>query len=123
MKTYLALDYGTKRVGVARSFETLAEPLTILPNNDTLITVVREICTHERIDEIVVGISENEMAEKSRAFAAELRAAVGLPVHVSDETLSSVEVHRRLQTRPKRRQGEIDDLAAAVILEEFLEAL
>lgn len=120
MKT-LAIDYGTKRVGTAISYASLAQPWKIIENNPHLITQLQQIIAEQNIKQIVVGVSENVMAEKTREFVQQLKAAVTLPIQLEDETLTSYQVHEFLKSHPaKKRQGPIDHLAAAVILERFL---
>ncbi len=124
METYLAIDYGTERVGLARSFSTLAEPLGILSNTPNLIPEILEIINGEGITSIVVGLSENVMAERTRAFVAELQKFTNLPIQFTDETLSSVTVHRKIREVRKGKPqytGPIDHFAAAEFLQEFLD--
>ncbi len=126
MNKVLAIDYGLARVGLAVSYGSLAEPLLILANDPELLPRLREICQQHQVDTIVVGISENTMAQQSRAFAEQVRQTTGLPVVYEDETLSSIEVNQRLRdTRVGKRQHRrpIDHLAAALILERYLEQL
>lgn len=120
----LAFDFGLARVGVAASFGTLAEPLVILPNDDQLWQRVKDLIAQHHIDTLLVGISEQTMAELSTEFGQSLSTQFGLPVVYADETLSSVEIHRRLHDRDKdRRQykGPIDHFAAALILQNYLD--
>lgn len=120
----LGIDFGLERIGVAVSFGTLAEPLEIIINNQTTITEIERICREQNVKQIVVGISENIMAQKSAHFAKQLQEKLGLPVTLVDETLSSVEVARRLaESKLGKRQyrGAIDHFAAALILERYLD--
>ncbi len=121
MKT-LALDYGTKRVGIAISYASLAEPLLILDNDENLYKNLQNLIQAHRIQQLVVGLSENDMADKTRRFAGILQEKTQLPLFFNDETLSSYQVHQFLRLhRLKQRQGPIDHLAAAVILQNFLD--
>lgn len=138
----LALDYGTKRIGVAVSYGTLAEPLKVVANfsnpgekdvvTQEALQELLKIILKEKIEQIVIGLSENAMAEKIeeflgfvRKFLMEQMSKEKIPqIELFDETLSSNEVHRRLSQKGikfKKRQGEIDHYAAAVILEEWME--
>lgn len=135
MKNFLSIDYGTKRIGLAFNVATLAEPLLVLDNqlnkdqaivSDIALEAIAKICSERKIDEIVLGLSEAEMALKIQAFAEILRAKLSLPVTLVDETLSSHEVGRRMKEASfslKKRQGPIDHYSAALILEDFLENL
>jgi len=120
----LAIDYGVKRVGVAVSYASLAQPLEVLENDEQLMARLRLLIEQHRVQAIVVGISENVMAERTQEFVRRLRAVTPLPVTLIDETLSSHQVHEWLRQAPARkRRGPIDHLAAAVILERYLEGV
>lgn len=135
MKNFLSIDYGTKRIGLAFNVAILAEPLFVIDNqlsksqeivSDEAIEVIAKICVEKKIDEIVLGLSEAEMALKIQAFAEILRDKLSLPVNLVDETLSSHEVQKRMKEASfslKKRQGPIDHYSAALILEDFLENL
>lgn len=124
MTKALAIDFGTERIGLAISRGTLAEPLAIISARDNPIQTIRRICDEEAVEQLVVGLSENTMAEKTRVFAEQLEADLGLPVAFMDETLSSKTVAGQLKDAGaslKRRQQPIDDLAAAHFLQEWLD--
>ena len=117
----LSLDYGTKRVGVAVSYASLAQPLMILPNDIYLIAKIEDLISQHHIHQIVVGLSENEMAKKTQNFVQQLQSVTSLPITFIDETLTSFQVHEWLKTASaKKRREPIDHYAAAVILENFL---
>lgn len=121
MKT-LGIDYGTVRVGTAISYASLAEPLRILDQGPQLLAELANIIRQHKVQQLVIGVSENDMAAKSQAFAVIMREKFQLPVHLEDETLSSYQVHQFLKLhRLKDRRGPIDHLAAAVILQNFLD--
>jgi putative Holliday junction resolvase len=88
--------------------------------------VIREY----QVSEIVVGYPlrmsglEGIQSEKMQLFAAELRKRFGLPVHLWDERLTSVEANRVLRESEmsiKRRGEVVDRLAAVLILQAFME--
>lgn len=124
MKKYLAIDYGTKRIGVAISRMWLAEPLTILPTDSAVHRLVA-IINDERPDALVIGIADGPMAEAAKVFAMEVsKATNGLPIVEVDETLSSVETHAKVAKSGmsrSRRQQDIDHYAAATFLQDFLD--
>ncbi len=118
----LAIDYGTVRIGVAVSYGSLAEPLEVVPNDERALFRLAELCQRERVELVVVGISEAEMAEKTRAFIVELAKQISLPIVTADETLTSHAVEEKLRFQPlKKRQGAIDHYAAAEILQNWLD--
>lgn len=123
-KRVLAIDYGSKRVGVAISRGSLAEPLTILTLDSLIFIKLQKICDSEKIDLILVGLSENKMAQETKKFAAELKKELNTPLEFVDETLSSKTVHGKLATshmRKSKRQQPIDHFAAAEFLQEWLD--
>lgn len=120
----LAIDFGTKRVGVAISRGSLAEPLVILANSPTLLTEIQTLLDQEAVEQIVIGISENVMAELTKDFVEQLKTVTQLPITLVDETLSSHTVATQLKESGaslKTRQQPIDDRAAAGFLQEYLD--
>jgi putative transcription antitermination factor YqgF len=122
MPNYLAIDFGTSRIGIAVSRASLAEPLLVLPNDQYAIKMIKNICVAENIDKIIIGLSENEMAEKTKKFANRLKSEIDIEMEFSDETLSSQEVREKLKDLKKtKRKGAIDHYAAAEILGHWQE--
>jgi putative Holliday junction resolvase len=124
--TTLGLDFGTKRIGLALARGSLVEPLFTIPNDAHTWETLAKVCVTEHVTQVVVGVSEGAMAETSQQFAAEAEVKLGLPVSVSDETLSTHEARARLaQALPNRgprgREEVVDHYAAAVMLEEWVE--
>jgi putative Holliday junction resolvase len=122
----LAIDYGTVRVGIAVSYVSLAQPLVILENDNHLLERISDLVEEHRVEEVIVGESETIMAGLTREFAKRLQEVLRVPVTMIDETLSSYQVHEYLrQHLGKRRKnsGRIDHLAAAVILQNYLDDL
>jgi putative transcription antitermination factor YqgF len=120
----LAFDFGTRRIGVARSHATLAEPLEVLANDTELWNRIACLIREHQPVQLLVGVSEAEMAEQSRAFGTELGEKTRLPVTFVDETLSSNTVHAKLAERQKGKaqyRGAIDHFAAAEFLQEWLD--
>jgi len=119
----LGIDYGTQRIGVALSHASLSEPLTILPSNHNAIATLNDLVIKHNIEKIIVGLSENEMAEKTKAFIEELKKIVHVPIEFVDETLTSFEVHSKFAEKEKGKRkykGPIDHYAAAEILQMYL---
>lgn len=124
-KKVLAIDFGTKRIGLAVSRGTLAEPLTVLLNDDSIFDKIDNIINQERVVLVVIGLSENEMAEKIKKFAEKLETHIAVPIEFFDETLSSKTVREKIQSshiKRSKRSKPIDHYAAAVILEEWMES-
>ena len=135
MGRLLALDVGEKRVGVAVCDETqtLARPLLTLRRASKKEDFARlnTICREQQIEKIIVGLpktlrnEEGPQARRVRRYADELQAALNLPIDFWDERFSSVDAEERLAaaSRKARVKGEIDSAAAAIILQEYLDAL
>ncbi len=125
METFLAIDYGTQRVGLARSFGTLAEPLYIVPNDEHLFEELEKVLIDQSITSIIVGLSENKMAELTQGFVQELKTHTSLPIEFTDETLSSASVHQKLHERNLGKihhKGHIDHFAAAEFLQDYIDS-
>lgn len=123
---YLGIDYGDARIGIALSYGSLAEPLEIIAHNHQALARIELLAHQHGVTHIVIGLSENIMAEKTHTFAEHIKKTTNLPVTFQDETLSSAEVHRLLRERSNGKQlprGPIDHYAAALILQRFLDDL
>ena len=134
MSRLLALDHGKRRIGVAvADSETgmaFARRAIQRRNLDHDLALVRELCTSEGVERVVIGLplnmdgTEGPQAAQVRAFGA-LLEAVGLEVAYEDERLSSWEAAERLAAagrRAERGSGELDSTAARVILQQYLDA-
>jgi putative Holliday junction resolvase len=130
----LAIDAGERRLGLALSDETrmLASPHRVLvrdgglaPVLDALIEVVRR----EGVTQMVVGLplnadgSEGRQARKAHDFARVAERVIGIPVTLWDERLSTREAEAivRAQGRSTRNRQDLDAVAAAVILQDYLD--
>lgn len=128
----LAVDYGHKRIGLALSDELrlTARPLaTILrTNRQNDLRRLREICRENGVTHIIVGQplhlsgDASPMSEEAARFAARLEKHLGIQVELADERLTSWEARQTLAkgtpTRPRKR---VDDVAAAVLLRDYLD--
>ncbi len=130
----LAIDYGRRRLGLAVSdaLGLVAQPLAMLErtNRRNDLRWLREIVRRHEIRRIVVGHplhldgTAGEMAAETVRFAARIEKQLGLPVELVDERLSSWEAEQMLagkKAAPRKRAAELDQLAAAVILRDYLE--
>jgi putative Holliday junction resolvase len=119
----LAVDYGTKRIGLAVSHAALAEPLKVIEYQDLeqALKSIKDICNCLQIELIVVGLSEQAMAEQTKDFARALESITQLPVKFGDETLTSQLARKKLGGQNfSARKKPIDHYAAALILDEWL---
>jgi putative Holliday junction resolvase len=129
---YLAIDYGTKHTGLAicDAAETIASPLTVIDGQKELLKKIAEVVQAEDVKAIVLGLplnmtgSESSQTKLVLKFADQLKNHLHIPVHLQDERLSSFAAEEKLVsaqfTRGKRKK-RLDAIAAAEILEAFLE--
>ncbi len=130
---HMGLDVGERRIGVALSDETatLASALTTLARVGARkdAAAVADLARRHEIASIVVGLplnmdgSQGPQAQKVLAFAGRLRA-LGLPVVMRDERLTTVEADEQLREVGlgwKERKRLVDQAAAVVILQEYLD--
>ena len=135
MARVLGLDVGSRRVGVALSDVTrsIAAPYTTIGHRGVrgLVKDLVALCRAERVSHVVVGIplhaddSAGSAARLPNRVAEEMRAA-GYPVDLWDERHTSVSARRLLAgnvpARRARAEGMVDRIAAALILQSYLEA-
>ena len=140
----LALDVGTRRTGIALSDTSrlLATPLeTVSLGVKALVMHVRLLVTEHDVGLIVIGQpallsgAKSSAAELAERVGMKLRASLGVKVVLWDETLTSWEAEEILRARGRAgaggrkrrskeaRRGEIDRLAAAVILQDYLNSV
>ncbi len=130
----LGVDLGSVRIGLALADDLLrtARPLrTVICRKESadLAAIAAEAREWE-VERAVLGLplnmdgSEGPAARRARAFAKKLEAALGVPVELFDERLSTFEAETRLRDRgfsAKDQRGRVDAEAAAVILQEWLD--
>lgn len=124
LRTILAFDYGLRQIGVAtgQTLTRSSTPLEVIPakNGQPQWDRVAALIEQWRPDALVVGLplnmdgTESDMCALARGFASELETRFAVPVHLTDERLSSREARARGGTR------EDHDLAAKIIAETFL---
>jgi putative Holliday junction resolvase len=129
---YLAIDYGTKRTGLAicDADETIASPLTVIHGQKELLERIARLVETEGVGAIVLGFpinmddSKGPQAKITLKFAEKLRKSLQIPVHLQDERLSSFSAEEKLASAGITKAAQkdcLDAIAAAEILEAFLE--
>jgi putative Holliday junction resolvase len=128
-KSFVALDVGEKRIGVAvgDSGVRIAVPLTTIEVDGTEIAQIASVVIEEKADVIVVGYPRNQSGEATaqtayvETFAKQL-TDIAPKLVFQDESLTSVLAEQRLQSYKKPySKGDIDALAAAIILQDYME--
>ena len=128
----LALDVGDRRVGIAISDPTgmLARPLAVLKRSGRDYQSIVDLAKEHGVELIVAGFprnmdgSEGEQARKAKAYLAGLEKHINVPVELWDERLSTFEAQRLMIEAgrcARQRRGRIDAVAAAVILQDYLD--
>jgi putative holliday junction resolvase len=140
----LAIDYGKKRLGLALSDESgiTSRPFATWDriNRRRDLARLRDLVRDERVRRIVVGLplhldgTPSEMSEEAKSFSERVRKALGIPVELMDERLSSWEAKQTISAKEPRGQAlrgsqarienkkktPLDDVAAAIILRDYL---
>lgn len=127
----LGLDIGDRWIGVAMSdpLGILASPLTIIRRTDepSDINAILAIIDQNQVGVVVAGLplsmkgSIGSQAEKVQGFAQELSAHTKIPIEYRDESLTTVEAQRLMKMTKKGRKDRDDAVAAALILQEYLD--
>ena len=130
----LALDHGTRRIGVAVSDETktIAQPLECIPAEPfgDFLERLKQLLVEKQVDCILLGMPRNmdgsygPAAQKVEVFAAALKSAVTVPIKLWDERLTSTMANRVLiqgKVRRDQRKEKVDKMAAAILLQSYLD--
>lgn len=130
----MSVDYGDARTGLAvcDKSETLASPVCTIKeyNEDRLIEAVIKTAEEIRAELFVVGLPKNmdstlgERAQKCLLFAEKLTEKSGIPHVMRDERLTTVSAHLALNqtnTRGAKRKKAVDQVAAVIILQDYLD--
>jgi putative Holliday junction resolvase len=132
MSRVLAIDMGDARIGLAVSdgSRTLASGYGFIQfkGYDDLVDKLLLICEKEGIDEFAIGLplnmngSRGTGAAKAEKLAELLKSKTKYPVNLVDERLTTVEAARQIHASGKKaRKGRIDEVAATIILQAFLD--
>jgi putative pre-16S rRNA nuclease len=131
--TVIGFDFGEKRIGVAvgETATGIANPLGAIAEsaNDARFRAIGKLVDEWRPGTLVVGRprhsddSEHATAKLAEKFGRRLAARHKLPVVFVDETLTSAEAEASLRGKRTRaaREGDVDALAAALILQSYLD--
>lgn len=135
MEKYLALDLGEKRIGIALTdgLKIAAHPYDVMPRKSRRedFETIRSIAEENGVTLIVVGLprlmsgEEGDMAKWARDYGSHLSKELAIPVSFWDETLTSEMAAAAMAAQGysrKKMKGKLDAVAAALILQSFLEA-
>jgi len=130
----LALDHGTKRIGVAVSDETktIAQPLEFIPAEPfaDFLKRLKQLLAEKEVDCLLIGMPRNmdgsygPAAQKVETFVGVLKTAITVPIKLWDERLTSTMANRILiqgNVRRDQRKEKVDKMAAAILLQSYLD--
>lgn len=131
----LAIDHGTKRMGIALSDETgtIAQPLEFIEAEPftNFLARLKQLLLEKQVDQIVVGMPRNmdgsygPAALKVQEFVAVLKETIAVPIRTWDERLTSAQANRMLiqaEVRRDKRKQRVDAAAAAILLQSYLDS-
>jgi len=129
----LSLDVGERRIGVAlASLEArLAAPLLTIDRiaHPEVFEYIKNLSQEHDAGVIIIGLprgmngQETDQTRLARSFAAELAKVFDGQIHMQDEAGTSIQAEEELRQRSKPyEKGDIDKLAATIILSDWLEA-
>ncbi|HKN87799.1 MAG TPA: Holliday junction resolvase RuvX [Nitrospiraceae bacterium] len=135
-KRILALDPGTKRIGVALSDEMgwIAQPLETFERRSITadLTHIRHLVHEHEVDRVILGMpfrldgSVGPAAEQVGQFKVMLEGVLTVPIIPWDERLTSKSAEAILieaNVSRRKRKGAVDRVAAAILLQSYLESL
>ncbi len=131
----LGVDHGEKRIGLAISDPTgtIAGPLSVIKHVSRAIDAaqVAALAAEQQAELIVIGESfdeegrPNQAGRRAERFAEALRSQTELPIVLWDESMSTADAREfalAMGVSRKRRSGHLDDSAAAIMLQSYLDA-
>ena len=132
----LALDHGSKRIGVAVSDETktIAQPLEFVLAEpfDKFLARLKAIIQEKQVELLLVGMPRNmdgsygPAAQKVETFVGVLKTAITVPIKMWDERLTSSQANKILiqgGVRRDKRKEKVDKMAAAILLQSYLDGI
>ena len=131
----LAIDHGSKRMGIAISDPSgmIAQPLEFILAEPfaAFLQRLKELIQEKEVELILVGMPRNmdgsygPAAAKVQEFVAVLKETIAIPIRTWDERLTSAQANRFLlqaDVRRKDRKEKVDKAAAAILLQSYLDS-
>lgn len=136
MGRILAIDYGSKRTGIAVTdpMRIIATALETVPSSDLLV-YLKNYCQKESVDVFVIGMPktlqnvDSEMAPRIRKFIIELKNVFpDKPVHEVDERFTSSMAQRTMidggmKKKDRQVKGNVDKISATIILQSYMDSV
>lgn len=121
---YLAIDFGTKNIGLAYSQNGYISTLPVIKNDPDLIKNIQTVIDEYHIDKIYVGVSEGVFGETTQKFVTYLGSMIRLPIETVEEAVSTIEagtIFKKNKKSAKSYHQLIDSISAAVILNRVID--
>ncbi len=124
----IALDVGTKRIGVARAHSSVGipSPFVTLENNDGIFDTLKTLIQDESVSKIIVGLprslhgNDTDQTTYTRDFIRKLSGVTDILIETQDEALTSHKAEEELVRKKQGfSKGDVDALAATYILEDY----
>jgi putative Holliday junction resolvase len=119
----LAIDYGSKRIGIAISTQGIIQPFSVVKNDSNFLNYLKNIISENKIEKIFIGVSEGLFAQKTLEFVEYLKKNISLPIETVEEAVSTIEADQIFKANKKSKKdykNKIDAIAAAVILQRVI---
>lgn len=133
-KRLLGIDFGNKRIGLALSDPsgTIATGYMTIQNDETTYSRISEIVNEKEVGSIVIGLpitlkgGESQKTKEVRNFSSDLQKKVDVPVLFQDERFTTKNamatmISMNTTQKQRRQKGKIDEIAAAIILQAYLD--
>ncbi len=130
----LSIDYGLKRIGVAVSdeYRIIAKPLITIINSTNSHNEIIKLIEELKVNLVLIGIpyrndnKNDNLIKNIKEFANQIQTATNIEIKFVDEFMTSKKAVEIMVTNKKkksirRQKTEVDKVAAAVILQEYLE--
>ena len=126
---FLGIDFGLKKIGLALADGESKLPIpwgTMEVKNslDEVVKKIKDLCYREKVGKIIIGLPESGLVEKIKRFGDNLAQTTNLSVFYEDESLTSKEALAKMiesGIKKKARRRKEDQVAAALILQNYLE--
>lgn len=123
--TILGIDYGLKKVGLAvvDTVNNLTEPIAVISPNEVIDWIRKNRFTYP-IASVIIGVTGGKLDKHIRAFGHQIETSLALSITYFDETLSTQDAQaglRLIRAGRKKVKGKEDAVAAAIMLQSYLE--
>ncbi|MBI4583606.1 MAG: Holliday junction resolvase RuvX [Planctomycetes bacterium] len=133
MARILAIDYGTRRFGLALSnpLASIALPLEVVEGEESLYSFLEDLLEEKEVELLVLGLPRNmngslgPKAKEVLKFKDRLAARIPRPIELWDERLTTVQAEQALRESGlslKKRREKVDKVAAQILLQSFLDS-